>query len=164
GGAYAFGAVGRLEHLVPFVLEQDLQHLPRVVVVFHDEHAAADGRARRRLTIDVRRDFDARQANGEDAAESGAGAFGLHRSPVQLDECPDEREADPEAALRAVHGPLTLDEQAEDQWQDFFGDAGAVVFQAQHGVRALRVRLDTDSTPGRRVFHRVAEEVQDDLV
>src|SRR5690348_378071 len=121
GGAHAFGAVGRLEHLVPFVLEEDLQHLPRVVVVFHDEHATADDRTRWRLTIDVRRDLDARQANGEDAAESGAWAFGLHGPAVQLDECPDEREADAQTTLRAIRRPLALDEQAEDQWKDVFG-------------------------------------------
>ena len=64
-------------------------------------------------------------------------ARGLDRSAVQLDELPDQREADAEPALGAVAGVVGLDEEIEDVRQQVRADAAAFVGDAQHGLGAL---------------------------
>jgi len=83
---------------------------------------------------------------------------------VQLRERPHQRQADPEAALRAVERALALDEKPEDLRQHVAGDADALVLDAEHGIVALGRRANADGPAGRRVLHRVADEVQDDLL
>src|SRR5256714_1570197 len=166
GGAHGLRAVNRLVDFVPLVLEQQLEHLAGVVVVLDDQHAPADwGRLGAAVAVpERRRHLHARQAHREDAAEPRARTVGRHRAPMQLGERPHQRQADPEAALRAVQRALALDEQAEDLRQHVAGDADALVLDPEHGIVALARRPHADGAAGRRVLHRVADEVQDDLL
>ena len=93
----------------------------------------------RRFAVDLRR-RDGRQAHGERGAAAIALARGVHGAAVQLGEPPHQREADAEAAARAVDGVVRLHEQIEDLRQHVGRNADALVGDAQHRVVALARR------------------------
>ena len=83
---------------------------------------------------------------------------------MQLDERPHQRQADAEAAARAVERVLALHEQAEDPRQHLARDADPFVLDAQNAAVAIRERPHADGPTRRRVLHRVGHQIQDDLV
>src|SRR5256885_10510853 len=56
---------------------------------------------------------------------------------LQLDQALHQREADAEAALRAVEAALALHEELEDLGQELGLDAGAVVLDGDGGVAKI---------------------------
>ncbi len=108
-------------HLVPPQLEQALQRVLRVLVVFHDEHAARAG-ARFLDLAETCRSVGGRahvfrqqgQRDLELAAAPASFAARVHLAAVQLDERAHEREADAKAAARSRQRHIGLREQIED--------------------------------------------------
>jgi hypothetical protein len=58
-------------------------------------------------------------------------------SPMQFHQAADERQADTEAALRAVERALGLHEHLEDGWKQIRRDAKPGVLDAEHSVVVL---------------------------
>ena len=92
------------------VIRRQVVHLKRLIDDLLDAARVRAGK----IVLERRRQLDARQADGENAAQGRAGAVGGHRAAVQFHERPHQREADPEPALRAVERVLALHEQAEN--------------------------------------------------
>src|SRR5687768_300327 len=59
-----------------------------------------------------------RGADDELAAGARAPAVRLDRAAVELDQVPDQRQPDPQAALGAIEPPVCLREQIEDARQE----------------------------------------------
>ena len=137
-------------------------------VVVHDENAlravALPGRRLRSLRAghNVRQ----RQTHDELAAGPGAVAFRFDRAPVQLDEAADQRETDPETALRAIERDAPLHEQIEYTRQGVGGDAVAII--ANVNVHLFRVgahhRADGDVTALRSELDGIVDQVADHLL
>ena len=66
-----------------------------------------------------------------------AAALDAHRAAVQLDEVPDDRHAEAEAAVPAAHGAVGLPEPIEHERQELRRDADAGV-----GHLDLRIAFD----------------------
>src|SRR6266581_9671239 len=73
---------------------------------------------------------DARQRHDELAAATDALAPGLHAPAVLGDQALDERQADPEAGLRAILRDVELDEEVEDRLELLVRDARSRVAHA----------------------------------
>nr|WP_229792281.1 hypothetical protein [Lysobacter bugurensis] len=82
---------------------------------------------------------------------------------MHLDQALHQRQADTEAALRAVRRALALGEQFEHHGQQAGTDAEAVVGHVQRDGVAVRGGADADLPAFRRVTRRVVEEIGDDL-
>lgn len=161
----ALPAVGRLEDLVPVVLEQHAQHLARVVVVFDDQDAAPARRlAPRRRGRRRDRVLEHGQPDDEAAPSTEAFALRLDAPVVQLREPAHQREPDAEPALRALEPAVALDEEIEDVRQQLGLDADSVVLHRQGDVRALVPDRHADVSSGRRVAERVSHDVRHDLL
>ena len=152
-------------HLVTEQMQEVSQHLARVIVVLHHQHPSR--RRRRgwpRGVVGVRWRGEDWQPHGERAAASRAGAGRLHRSAVQLDELAHEREPDAEPAGAALERAIALHEQLEHARQQLGTDAHAGVAHGQDRLIAVATHGDGDLAPGRRVLHRVGEEVRQHLL
>ena len=98
------------------------------VVVDHQDRGGRDAASARRRgasSAAARRARGSRTTNS--AAPAGALAEGLHRAAVHLDQPAHQRQADAQAALRAVERSLSLHEQVEDAPSRSARDADAVV-------------------------------------
>ena len=99
------------------VFENHAQHFARVGIVVDDQHARAGeprllclGRCRR---IGFRAARGSRQPHGECRALADAGALGVHRAAVHADQIVDDRQTQPEAAVRARRAAVALTEALE---------------------------------------------------
>src|SRR5262249_22443097 len=105
-----------------------------------------------------------RELHHERRALSFAGAFRVHAAAVQLDEVPDQREADPPAALSARVPAVALGQAIEDERQDLGADAPAGVADDDFDVRPDPLQLDLDPSILRGELDRVLQQVPDDLL
>jgi hypothetical protein len=143
-------------------------HLGGVDVVVDQQDAArvaiGDGGGCRTRVLEHRRDRGVSgQPNGEHCPVARRTRC-ADRAFVQRDQCPDNGEAEAEAALGAVQGIFTLHEWLEDLRQQIGGDAGAHV---AHGGDDLAVQLagvDRDCGAGRREADGVVQQVDEDLM
>ena len=76
------------------------------------------------------------------------------RAAVQLDQVLDQRQADAQAALRAVERLVGLREQVEDVRQQRRRDADAVVLHRDHDLAFARRALSQMRPPGRCIWRR----------
>jgi len=83
---------------------------------------------------------------------------------MQLDQAPDEGQADSEAAPGAVKGLVGLHVHVEDEGQQRRRDAEPRVFDAQHRVCAAGAQGHANPATGWRVLDGVAEDVGDHLL
>ena len=77
---------------------------------------------------------------------------------------PHDREAEPEAALRARARGIRLPERFEDPAEELRRDAAAGIADPDHGVRARAVEGQGDASISRRELDGVGEQVPDDLL
>src|ERR1041385_318697 len=103
-----------------------------------------------------------RHGDDERRAESEPGAFGAHRSAVQLHDLRDDRQADAEAR-QLIGGRSALAVQLEDGRQEGGADSAAGIDHAQAGVSAVPIEADVDAAAVRRELDRVAEQGSHDL-
>ena len=82
---------------------------------------------------------------------------------LHLDQPSHEREADAEAALRAVERALELRERLEHHRQRARGDAHAGVAHAEHGIATFVRQLDLDLAARVRVLRRIVDQVAEHL-
>src|SRR5438309_5315885 len=166
GAVKGLRAIVRSRDVVAVVAKQLAQGLGRVDVVVHHEDPTArpggyDGRGgsavlgRRR---DVYRDTDQ-----ELSAVSGAIAQRLDRTPVQLDEPANQRQADPKAAARASAGLRTLHEELERVLPQILCQAGAVVLHADDEVVAVHMGAYQDPAANVGVLGGVVQQIGEDL-
>src|SRR5947207_13189819 len=109
-----------LSHLVPRSLQGLREHLGGIDVVVHDQDAPAlMGAARWSSALGWTRLLPGggRQTDDELAAPPRPLAERVDGAAVQLDQAAHQREADPEAALRAIGQLIPLDEQLEHRRQ-----------------------------------------------
>ena len=132
-------AIGRVVDHVPGELEHRPQPLSCLAAVLDQKHAPGlrttfprDRHTRRRFCRG-----NLPQPYREPAAVPFSIARRVHRAAVQLDQAPDEGQADSEAAPRAVNGLVGLHVHVEDEGQQRRRDAEARVLDAQHGVGAV---------------------------
>src|SRR5262249_52860002 len=92
------------------------------------------------------------------------GAFRVHAAAVQRDEMPDQRQADPQAALSARASALALAQPVEDERQDLGADASAGIADDDLDVRPDPLQLDLDPSIIRGELDRVLQQVPDDLL
>ena len=97
-------------------------------------------------------------------AASGAGAVRADAAAVQFDQAPHQRQADAQAALRAVDRDGALHEHVEHVRQQFGRNAHAGIAHAQHHVLAFVPQADIDVAAAGRVLEGVVEQVGDDLL
>src|SRR5262245_28081860 len=82
-----------------------------------------------------------RQPDDESAATPTPFAVRLDGARMQLDEPAHEREPDPEPAMRAIRALLALREQVEDPRQQLGCNAASRVFDLQHAMVAILMRM-----------------------
>ncbi len=126
------------------------------------------GRLRRFLPRRGQRLRLERQGHAELAAPAGERAAHLDPSAVQLDEAAHERQADPEAALRAIDRALDLREEFEDPRMQRGRDADPRVAHADERFLPAvgspdGLQRHPDRAPGRGELRRVVEQVADHL-
>ena len=83
---------------------------------------------------------------------------------MQLDEASDERQADPQAALRPIQRLVGLHEEVEDVLLHLRRDADAGVADPQHGLVVLAGQADRDPAARLGVLGGVVQQVRDDLL
>ena len=88
---------------------------------------------------------------------------GTDYSTVHLDETPDEREADSEAAVRAFGFLVHLGEEVEDSRHEVGGNPHSRVFHLDHGVRIFACHRQRNAPAGLHELRRVVQDVADDL-
>ena len=86
------------------------------------------------------------------------------RAAVQLDQAMDERQADPQAALRPIQRLVRLDEEFEDVLLHLGRDPDARVADPQDGPVVLPGQADRDPAPRLGVLRGVVQQVGDDLL
>ena len=142
-------AIGRVVDDVPGELEHHPQHLACVAAVFDQQHAsgprATFRQQARTLGLDVLPRRNLRQSDGERAAAPFSLARRHDRAAVQLDEAADQRQADSEAAPRAVERPIRLHVQVEDDGQQLRRDAEPGVLDVEHRVAAVGAQRRPES-------------------
>ena len=107
---------------------------------------------------------DARQAHRERRAAAIAVAGGMHAAAVHFGQPLHQREADAQAAARAVDGVVRLHEQIEDLRQHLRRDADALVDHAHHGIVAFAADEHAHRALALRELERVRQQVADDLL
>ena len=124
---------------MPFDPHQHGDRLRGVGVVVDDENPlAALPRHLHRLNADVRHDLaDARQPHADLRAEPWPIASHVDLPLMQLDEAPNDREADAQSALAAIEPAITLREHLEDVRQELRFDADTVVAHANGDAAAV---------------------------
>ena len=123
--------------------QQHRQRLRRVAIIVGYQHSPAGDCGRRGGggTRRARAGTDPnRQAHRELAAVSQAGAGGLDRAAVQLDQAFRQGQANSQSALRAVHRRVHLREHAEDLGQVLGADTEAGIRDADYQMAALATR------------------------
>src|SRR5262249_3414954 len=83
---------------------------------------------------------------------------------VQLDETPYDRQTEARAAMTATHRRLDLIEGIPDACQLLLRDPDAVVLHRHPHLIALAAGQHAHLAAGRAEFHRVADEVDEDLL
>ena len=164
GGKGVQRGLGAVHHgdRVAIGFEQHAQHVGRVGIVVHHQHAVrrhhaialecaplADGRLRPCQ----------RQAHREAAALADARAAASDVAAVQLDEAAHQRQAQPQAALRAVRGALGLGKQVKHAGLQLRFDADAVILHMHGHLPILQLHGDLELATVRGVFGRVIEQV-----
>ena len=114
-------------------------------------------------TASRRRRRRQRQANDELAALADAGAVRADPAAVHLDQRLRQRQADAQAALRAVERRLRPGRTSRRCGQLRGGDADAGVAHAHHRVAALALDRERDPAAARRVLGGVDEQVREHL-
>src|SRR5690606_11277669 len=121
-------------------LEEQLQAVGRVLVVVDDEHAkpVVVGFRLGRPRFERRRGLSNRKGKVDDELAALAEPFAarLHDAAVQLDDAPDQREADAETALTAQRLGIDLREEIEDALDVARCDPAPVVLDADLDVAA----------------------------
>ena len=92
------------------------------------------------------------------------GALRVHAAAVQLDEVPDQREADSQPSLAACAPALALTQSVEDIGQHVGRDALPGVADDDLDVRPNALELDLDSPILRGELDGVVQQVPDDLL
>lgn len=82
---------------------------------------------------------------------------------MQLDEVPDHREADADAALGPIERARILNEQVEGALEQVGGHADTLVAHAHDRVLVLHRQRDVDGGAWFRVLRGVVQEVAEDL-
>src|SRR5436190_2221369 len=160
------GSIVRDAHLVAFDLQHHLHHLGCVGIVFGNQHPALLCRpgaalgVRRFLSRRCRR---RRQADDEGAAAIRSGAVGLDCAAVELDEASGQRQADAQAAERAVAARQELREHIEDPRQHLRRNADAGVGDRNLGGGSRFAGPDRDPAAEPGVLHGVVQDVRDRL-
>src|SRR5262249_38823497 len=140
----------------------------RIVVHDHDARAGQRGAGHRPVTARDRLLAKVRehqwQPHHKRRALPFAGAFRVHAAAVQLDEMPDQRQTDPQAALSARTPALALAQAIEDERQGLGADASAGIADDDLDVRPDPLQLDLDPSIFRGELDRVLQQVPDDLL
>src|SRR5262249_11174909 len=138
GRVHGIGPVECETYVVPLERQRDLEHVRRVDVVVHDEASQA---TRRRGGSVARRRWALRSTGGlpgqpDDklAASTAALAVRLAVPAMELGDPADERQAEPEPALRTVERAIVLREQIEDVGKQTWRDAAAGVCDSGHDL------------------------------
>src|SRR5439155_4173541 len=105
-----------------------------------------------------------RQGDGEGRSATGPGARRAHPAAVQVDQVPDDREPEAEAAMGAGASALRLSEAIEDVGQEFRTDPHPRVLDGDLGVAVGALETDFDTTLPRRELDRVRQQVPYDLL
>ena len=100
----------------------------------------------------------------EDRTTVGPRAFRFHTSAVELHHGPNDRQPQPESAMRACAAAVGLAESIEDVRKKIGLDADAGVRNAQPRHVGICFDRDTNGTPGRRELDGVREEIPDRLL
>ena len=168
GGVGARQRVGRVlvhVHRVAMRAQQHGQRMAGVAVVVDDGDrqrmrlARALARAHGLAHLGLRE----RQRDRHRRALLQAGAVRRHLPVVHAHDALHEREADPEAALRAVRRAVGLREQVEHVRQQLRVDAAAVVAHLRPRLAAVDRDREHDAPARRRVLGRVVEQVDEHL-
>ena len=157
-------AADRGQHLVAVQLEQQAQALARVVVVLDDEDPRRTKRGRRGQLCGRCRRGASGQADDELATEPFSRAERLDRAAMQLDQPPDEGQAEAEAVGARVARSAPSNEQIEDLRQQGGRDPAAGIADAQHRLRAVPLHADVDTAATRGVAERVVQQICDHLL
>ena len=165
GARQAARAVVLDAHQVAVGLEQRGEHLRGVGIVVHHQHPHRTfiGLVRRLPCLLRLATRQQRQADHEFAALVRPLAEGRHPPAMQRHQAFHQRQADAQAALRAVRRALGLREQVEDIGQHLRLDALPVVAYRDHGFAAFAGHAQGDLAARRRVLGGVIQDVRDHL-
>ena len=105
-----------------------------------------------------------READDELAAPAHAVAGGGDAPAVQLDQAPDQGQADPQPPLAAVERAVGLGEQVEDAREQLRGDPDAGVADPDERLVPLAPGLERDPAPRLGVLGGVVQQVGEDLL
>ena len=104
-----------------------------------------------------------RQPHAEFASLIAARASRRNAAAVKLHELLDQREAEPEAAIPGARARVALIEHLEDPGALGFRQTGAVVNDVHRDLAVLARNGQGDVAASRREFHRIVEQVGEDL-
>src|SRR6185369_3893477 len=97
------------------------------------------------------------------AAFARAFAMGGHAAPMHLHQLMDEREADPQASLRARARVLCLHEEIKDAGQQFGIDTNADVTHADDDLAMVALSTQPNLASPVHIFGAVSEQIGNDL-
>ena len=156
------GAVGRRVDFVAIALQQRREAVQRVPIVIGQQDAMARFRRRSRCRPSPRLPSSAgrlaillhaqRQADQEFAALPGPCAVRRDAAAMHLHELAHQREADAQAALRAMRGAIHLREQLEQARQQLRRNADAVVPHADLDIACSRAARSATMRPPGSVY------------
>ena len=106
----------------------------------------------------------ARQLDGERRALSLARTLGVDGAAVQLDDVPDDREAEPEPAVRPRDAAVGLAEAIEEERAELRGEPRTRVADGDLDVRVHALEDHLHASVPRREPDRVREQVPHDLL
>ena len=158
-----------------------LQHLSRVRIVVHGQDAQT---CQPWLGLRARRDASVRCAwclrprlhgasfvrgakgeyDGKARSEALARAVRHHGAAVKFAEMARNRQTQPQAAVPASFAGVRLSEAVENVRHEFCAHALAVVGYADFDLRVLARQAERNVTARRRKFHRIRQQVPDDLL
>src|SRR5215468_6627651 len=146
--------------LVPFQPEHFRERLDRIGIVVDDEDSPARPgtgvRAARRATR-PRRGLIAWQADLERAALATPWTARTHAAAVELDDAPDERQADAEATLGVRQRTIALRERVERALQQLGLHPLSAVDDPHRGQRAVLRGFDPDFAAVGGVFRGIVQ-------
>src|SRR5205823_6915678 len=105
-----------------------------------------------------------RQGDGEGRPATGPGARRADPAAVQIDQVPDDREPEAEAAMGTGTAALRLSETIEDVWQESRADPHPRVLDRDLRVAVDALETDLDTPPPGRELDRVGQQVPHDLL
>src|SRR3954468_9248936 len=140
----------------------------RVHSVLDDEHPEPSNRRYRGPSRRDGRGGGRSSSGGEPddelAPRAGPTARRRHGAAVQLGERPDERQPDAEPPFRTGEGAVLLGKEVEHPREQLGSDADPVVPHAKDDLVPLDSRDELDTSPRRRVFGGIAQEIDENLL